>query len=259
MPRKPEILEACQDYGLVLGKTLIEYAGWQFRGSDSFDPKGSVNHHTAGSRVGDLPSIQTLVNGRDDLPGPLCNAAESRSGNIHLIAAGKANHAGLGGWNGLTGNSSVWGLEVEHYGYPDEPVSEKQWDTMYRWHAACMDVSGQSNASLVCQHFEWAPTRKVDFVKQLIVSQGGVKGFRLKVAAKDPQVPQEPGDDDDMFTYDYKSGTTTVLIQVASGKQTRINGNTLSSNLRGKDTHIGEVDQTMYDRYKKQYGEALGM
>lgn len=194
MSYQTDILEACQDYGLVLGKTLKEYAGWRTRGSSIFSPKGSVNHHTAGPRTGDLPTLNTLIFGRSDLPGPLCNAALSRSGVIHLIAAGRANHAGLGGWAGLSGNSSVWGLEVEHCGYPDEAVSAARWDAMYRWHRACMDVSGFSSR-FVCQHFEWAPTRKIDFCKPLIPNPSL---FRDKVAEiKKPSPTPDPQEDDD--------------------------------------------------------------
>lgn len=187
---------------MVLGRNLIEYTGWRTRGSEIFSPKGSVNHHTAGPRLGVLPSLNTLVYGRSDLPGPLCNAAldrnnNSRSPRIHLIAAGKANHAGLGGWKGLSGNSSVWGLEVEHSGTSAEPVTQEQWDMMYRWHAACCDVSGVK-ADFVCQHFEWAPTRKIDFVKTIT----NVTTFRGKVATllnpPEPTPEPKPPEDDDV-------------------------------------------------------------
>lgn len=179
-----QILEACQDHGLVLGKSLKEIAGWKTRGSSAFDPKVSVNHHTAGPRNGELPSLATLIYGRSDLPGPLCNAGHGRStrenpgGSIYLIAAGKANHAGPGSWKGWTGNARAWGLEVEHIGYPTEPVSDERWDVIYRWHAACIDVSG-TDASHVAQHFEWAGPRKIDFQKLLL--PGGVGGFRKGV------------------------------------------------------------------------------
>ena len=194
MAYRTEILEACQDYGLVLGRNLIEYAGWRTRGSSNFNPKGSVNHHTAGPRSGDLPSLNTLLYGRPGLPGPLCNAALSRSAKIHLIAAGRANHAGLGGWKGLSGNSSVWGLEVEHIGYATEPVTDAQWDAMYRWHAACCDVSGVK-ADFVCQHFEWAPTRKIDFVKTITDPNKFRANVERLLAAPAPTPPPE---DDEM-------------------------------------------------------------
>ena len=177
MPYRTGILEACQDYGLVLGKSLLPYTGWTTRGKSVFDPQASVNHHTAGSANGILPSLNVLLFGRPDVPGPLCNAALDRLSRIHLIAAGKANHAGLGGWQGISGNSHCWGLEVEHTGSPSEAVTDEQWDAMYAWHAACCDYSGYS-VNRVCQHFEWAPTRKVDFVKQIT----NPSAFRVNVA-----------------------------------------------------------------------------
>src|SRR5690606_28248152 len=109
------------------------------------------NHHTAGPRSGDLPSLNTLLYGRPGLPGPLCNAALSRSAKIHLIAARRANHAGLGGWKGLSGNSSVWGLEVEHIGSATVRVTHARRDAMYRRHAAWWDVPAVK-AAFVCQH-----------------------------------------------------------------------------------------------------------
>src|SRR5687767_85957 len=141
MPYRTGILEACQDYGFVLGKDLLPYTGWTTRGSSTFNPQASVNHHTAGPATGVLPSLNVLLFGRPDVPGPLCNAALDRLSRIHLIAAGKANHAGLGSWQGISGNSNCWGLEVEHIGYPSELVTDEQWDAMHRWHAACCDYS----------------------------------------------------------------------------------------------------------------------
>lgn len=166
MAYRTGILEACQDYGLVLGQNLLPYTGWTTRGREVFDPQATVNHHTAGSAKGILPSLNVLLFGRPDVPGPLCNAALDRLSRIHLIAAGKANHAGLGGWRGVSGNSHAWGLEVEHVGTPAEAITDEQWDTMHRWHAACCDFSNFPSI-MVCQHFEWAPTRKVDFVKPM--------------------------------------------------------------------------------------------
>lgn len=166
MPYRTGILEACQDYGLVLGRNLLPYAGWTIRGVSTFDPKASVNHHTAGAAKGILPSLNVLLYGRPGIPGPLCNAALDRLARVHLIAAGKANHAGKGGWRGVSGNSNCWGLEVEHIGLPSEMVTDEQWAAMHKWHAACCDYSNFPS-SMVCQHFEWAPARKIDFVKPI--------------------------------------------------------------------------------------------
>lgn len=164
------ILEAVQDWGFRLGYNgpmgVLPYAGWQTRGSSIFDPQGSVNHHTAGSPYGLLPSLNTLLYGRPDVAGPLCNAALARNACLHLLAAGRSNNAGKGSWKGVTGNSRVWGLEVEHIGFSSEVVGVARWEAMWRWHRACADFSG-FGIDMICQHFEWAPTRKIDFVKTI--------------------------------------------------------------------------------------------
>jgi peptidoglycan hydrolase-like protein with peptidoglycan-binding domain len=154
MGYQTDLLEALKDWGL----TVVEVNDWRTRGSSSFNPGGSVNHHTAGSRNGVIPSLRLLTEGRSDLPGPLCNVGQSRSTDfdasqkydvVYLIAAGRANHAGRGGWQGLVGNSSVFGLEIEHSGSAAEPFSA--------------EVGGYDIAK-VCQHKEWAPGRKIDFI-----------------------------------------------------------------------------------------------
>lgn len=143
------------------GVRVVEVAGWQTRGSTSFSPRGSVNHHTAGGSKGTCPSLNTVVYGRGDLAGPLCNVLQSREANgndiAYVVAAGRANHAGSGGWQGLSGNSSVYGLEIEHTG--TAPLSVARQRIASRIHAAMLN--GKS-ASLVCQHYEWAPKRKID-------------------------------------------------------------------------------------------------
>lgn len=144
------------------GLDVVEVAGWQTRGSSSFSPRGSVNHHTAGPASGATPSLNTIVYGRPDLAGPLANVMQSREpdGNdrAYVVAAGRANHAGEGGWKGLSGNSSVWGLEIEHTGI--DPLPQHRQEIAARIHAAMFT----GDPAMVCQHFEWCepPGRKID-------------------------------------------------------------------------------------------------
>jgi len=98
------------------GVTVVEEPGWRDRGNPTFSPKGVICHHTAGPARGDAPSLGTCINGRPGLPGPLCQIVLARSGTAHVIASGRANHAGAGGWRGLTGNTSVFGIEAENTG-----------------------------------------------------------------------------------------------------------------------------------------------
>lgn len=51
------------------GLKVVEVAGWQNRGSDNFNPKGFVWHHTAGPAKGNAPSLAICTNGRSGLPG----------------------------------------------------------------------------------------------------------------------------------------------------------------------------------------------
>ena len=156
MPRQLWIADKARQWGL----TVMEVDGWRERGSESFNPAGVVCHHTAGAASGDMPSLRLLITGRADCPGPLCNVGLARSGTVYVIAAGRANHAGKGGWRGLAGNSSVLGIEAENTGNGEEwPAA--QLDAYRRLAAAFVDGL-KSGPELVCAHREWAPGRKPD-------------------------------------------------------------------------------------------------
>ena len=142
------------------GLTVVEHSGWQVRGSETFGPKGVVAHHTAGPLTGDIPSLRILIHGRADLPGPLCQIGLGRSGTVHVIAAGRANHAGRGGWNGLSGNSSVFGIEAENTGR-GEPWTFEQLRA-YVLVCAALCTAMQREARWVCGHKEWRPGDKID-------------------------------------------------------------------------------------------------
>jgi hypothetical protein len=157
MGRDTDIAHRLRDAGL----RVVEVDGWTSRGSSEFGPRGAVTHHTAGPRDGNIPSLNTLIYGRSDLPGPLCNVAQARNNDVYVIASGRANHAGDGGWRGLSGNSSVYGLEIENVGTGAEPWRQDQVDTSARIQAAL--IRGKAGADMVCQHKEWT-SRKIDAV-----------------------------------------------------------------------------------------------
>ena len=86
----PDVLKAA---GLKVA--LVD--GWQDRGrGDVGAIHGILCHHTAGPKNGNMPSLNTLVQGRSDLPGPLAQLGLGRDGTYFVIAAGRANHAGKG-------------------------------------------------------------------------------------------------------------------------------------------------------------------
>ena len=149
MSHQTWLADRARDWGL----TVVECDGWQTRGSSSFTPGGVVAHHTAGpAGGGDIPSLPTLINGRPDLAGPLCNYGLGRSGTVYVVAAGRANHAGSGGWNGLSGNSSVVGIEAENDGF--QPWPAEQLDAYGLLGAAICDELYLS-PEMVCRHHEW--------------------------------------------------------------------------------------------------------
>jgi len=190
MPRDTGIANRLRAAGLK----VVEVAGWKTRGSETFNPRGSVDHHTAGPLRGNAPSLGICINGRSDLPGPLCHVLVGRDLTCYVIAAGRANHAGLGGWSGLAGNSSVYGVERENVGTSAEPWTPAQTEHAVNLHRALLNGKPAIN---LCRHAEWAPTRKID-----THSLSG-RTLRIAVAAAStpepaPPKPTPPEDEDDM-------------------------------------------------------------
>lgn len=141
------------------GLKVVEVNGWTQRGSDSFNPRGVVCHHTAGPAKGVAPCLGVVTNGRPGLSGPLCNVYIDRNNVCYVVAAGRANHAGSGDWSGLSGNSSVYGIEHENVGTSAEPWTTAQLFTHGIVAAAL--IEGRADSSKVCMHKEWT-SRKID-------------------------------------------------------------------------------------------------
>lgn len=181
----------------AVGVPVVEVAGWRDRGDDDLAARGAVMHHTAGSPTGTAPSLAVCIHGRADVPGPLCHVLQSREPDGHdkayVIAAGRANHAGLGGWRGLAGNRTVYGLEIEHTGV--EPLPPHRQEVAARILAALIGPDG--DPSLVCQHREWAPGRKIDaatgvnadHIRELVARAQFELRARLRPTV--PSTPQE--------------------------------------------------------------------
>lgn len=163
------------------GLKVVEVAGWQNRGSDNFNPKGFVWHHTAGPAKGNAPSLAICTNGRSGLPGPLCNVFQARDNTIYVVAAGRANHAGSGGWAGLSGNSSVYGVEIENIGTSKEPWRADQIETACKVAAALAPSEDRC-----CHHKEWATPkgRKIDMHT--------VSGQLMRARVKELLLPPKP-------------------------------------------------------------------
>jgi len=145
------------------GLKVSEVPGWQTRGRRQLNIKGVICHHTASAPGKNAPSLNTVRDGRSDLPGPLCQVLLGRDGTCYIVAAGAANHAGRGLWHGITdGNGQTFGIEAENNGV-GEPWPERQFDAYLR---LCAAVCKQRKlgAEMVAGHREYAlpKGRKID-------------------------------------------------------------------------------------------------
>jgi hypothetical protein len=164
---------------------VVEESGWRTRGNLPFTPEGIIVHHTGGNRIGDAPSLYVVRDRgrpRDDIPPPLCNILLARSGVAHIVAALKANHAGLGNSyvleqvrqdippagdatvlhpsDDVSGNQWFYGIEVQNTGVADDPYPPVQIEALVRCCAALCSSYGWTNARVI-NHREWT-ARKSD-------------------------------------------------------------------------------------------------
>jgi len=142
------------------GVPVVETAGWESRGNPTLIPRGIVHHHDVSSPSGESSMLNLIIKGRTGLAGPLYNVWFNREGVAYIIASGKANHAGKGGWLGLAGNSSVLGFCLSNRGTGEE-YPEVQ---IRNWAKATVAVNRMMGipTTFSCGHKEWAPTRKID-------------------------------------------------------------------------------------------------
>lgn len=147
----PDVLKAA-------GLKVAVVPGWQERGRGDVGPiKGVICHHTAGSKSGIMPSLKIITEGRPDLPGPLAQLGLGRDGTYFVVAAGRANHAGAGSWQGIaSGNTSFIGIEGENTGAREDlPWPEVQIEAYHRGVAAILAHIRQKPI-MCCGHKEYA-------------------------------------------------------------------------------------------------------
>lgn len=158
---------------------LQEFGGWQTYGGSTFTPAGIIIHHTAGRN-----DLNLCINGRSDLPGPLCNLYFDRDApyRVTLVSGEAANHAGSGSSrvldevrrgvaagpdaaarglvDDLSGNRYFYGFECENLGDGKEIWPFEQALAMVNAAAAICRHHGW-NAGHVIGHREWT-RRKID-------------------------------------------------------------------------------------------------
>lgn len=145
---------------------VLESTGWKSRTRPgSFVPVGVLFHHTGAfaSRSNPAPSLHTVINGRSDLPGPLCHVLVGFDGSCRVIAAGRANHAGTARASGPIGpgdgNAKYVGIEIDYSGY--QAPSKVQYANAVNVAAAILARLGKSSNHCRC-HLETSTTGKWD-------------------------------------------------------------------------------------------------
>ena len=169
-----------------LGLHVKEMPGWEDRGGSSnctFEVLGC--HHTGIAVDGDrvLRDGRRLPNGRM-LPGPLCNVALHRNGDVVLVASGKANHFGDATW------PSNRSLGVETTGPQARGPKFPNLDAYERLAAGFCIFKGNADPRQVVRSDVGIPVRLVAAHKEVAVDKETMKVYGRK---PDPDF-EEPGE-----------------------------------------------------------------
>jgi hypothetical protein len=198
------------------GVKVAESPGWTSRKRPgSFAPHGVMLHHTGSSdSASSAAEERVLVNGRSDLPGPLCQLSIRDDGTVVLIAVGRSNHAGKGSKSTLDrviaedysgelkpgpdtedGNTAFYGVEIQYSGSKRPTVAA--YAAAVKMCAAICDAYGWSSLS-VTSHREWT-RRKVDPGKIDMADFRKDVAAALKAGSKPKPAPKpEPKEDEDV-------------------------------------------------------------
>jgi hypothetical protein len=242
------------------GLTVVESPGWADRGyagQDLRQVRGVLWHHTATNRtryaLQDAPTLSMCLNGRPDLPGPLCNIVFGRNGTVYLLAAGAANHAGAGSAPGVStdmGNHYLIGIEMESSGIAPWDWTEDQiriaphlGAALERAYLGWLDESER----LQLGHLEYSSQGRIDPAGW----PGGMDGLRASInavlsgsAAINPQGTITPQDDDFMALFasieDFKAAVTEAVEPVHRVTREDSATNVLNKPVPYKDPETGK-------------------
>jgi hypothetical protein len=207
------------------GVRVVEVGKWRTHNRNSRGPWGPVHgvmiHHTV--TTGTTRSVALCRNGHATLPGPLCHGVIDKTGTVHLVGHGRANHAGSGDDDVLTaviaerdqlppdnetntdGNRHFYGFECINLGDGRDPWPEAQVEAIARTAAGICRAHGWG-ADSVIGHSEWQPG-KVD-PRGPIGDRNGPALTMDRIRARveqlldadpddtEPPAPEQPVDDD---------------------------------------------------------------
>lgn len=167
------------------GLTVKFESGWKRRGASGGAQMKTVAgvlwHHDVAPRTGIYPLRAMLRDGRKGLSGPLCHIGFDRNGVVHVVGAGKANHAGTGSVPGVVrngGNTRLIGIEMTSAGTRPWDWTDAQLRQMPKLGAALNDIFGLT-ASKHWAHYEYSNGGKIDPAGL----PGAMPGLRSRIAA----------------------------------------------------------------------------
>lgn len=209
------LADVCRKAGLK----VKEVDGWEKRGRPSstggFNPVGVLCHHTATrASSSDADVIRLLVNGRSDLPGPLCQLGLGRDGTVYVVAAGRANHGGKARASGTVAggdaNSLYIGIEAFNDGV-GEKWNAVQYDAYVKLAAVlCREITGNS-AATVRGHKETSVTGKIDPTFDMHSFRERVDAL-LEDKPKPPKPPKTPAKRATLGTFNLLRGRARRVV-----------------------------------------------
>ncbi|MFI2370543.1 peptidoglycan-binding protein [Streptomyces sp. NPDC018833] len=200
------------------GVKVVEHGGWRTHHRNQAGAWGPVVgvmiHHTVSS--GTASSVELCYNGYDGLPGPLCHGVIAKDGTVHLVANGRANHAGGGdpsvlqavitetygtcpptprehqGSSGaVDGNSRFYGFECVNLGNGTDPWPAAQLDAIERTSAALCRAHGWGAKSVI-GHLEWSDWKSDPRGFAMPGMRDRVQKRLASAPSKQPPAPPQP-------------------------------------------------------------------
>ena len=198
------------------GCKVSETSGWQTRGRPgAYAPFGVLNHHTAtasASYSNPNPTLNLCINGRSDLPGPLCQVMIGYDGTCFIVAAGRANHAGSARNSppipAGDGNAMMVGFEWDYSG--TAPPSPEQYQAAILANAAVLRRMAR-DSSYAKGHRETSTEGKIDpFGVDLNRMRADIAA-RIGGGAPPPTPTPSTTGDDNMICVDPVTGGTWCI------------------------------------------------
>jgi hypothetical protein len=259
----------------VLKKTgvrVVEHGSWRTHNRNhkgSWGPVHGVMIHHTGPYSTEAAMVELCRTGYSSLPGPLCHGVIDRSGTVHLVGYGRANHAGTGDDDVLRaviaetklppdneastdGNSAFYGFECINTG-GGQAWPQAQLDTMHKVSAALCGAHAWKAASVI-GHKEWQPGKPdpagidmADFRTAVgkILSGGA--------PASAPPTPSQPAYAPFPGADFFRTGRRSSLI-TAMGKRLVAEGCGRYS--RGPGPNWTEADRRSYAAWQRKLGYA---